>query len=78
MKKLVDDLENKKKLLEESLMEKKVFLSMQQRLKSDKVVDDQRKFGLEKEHRFQKKHLDVFTKEGHEIGEASDKTNKIH
>ena len=43
-----NDLEAKKLLLEETMMEKKVLLSMQKRLNFDKVVYDQRKFNLEK------------------------------
>lgn len=41
-------LEDKKSLLEETGMEKKVLASMEWRHKTDKVVYDQRKFNLEK------------------------------
>lgn len=42
------ELHDKKNLLEETSMQKKVLLNMRERLKWDKVVYDQRKFNLEK------------------------------
>ena len=46
MTKLEEDLQNIKKLGEEGEMEKKVMLNMSTRLKSDKIVYDQRKYDL--------------------------------
>jgi hypothetical protein len=44
--KLEEDLQNIKNLGEEGEMEKKVMLHMSARLKSDRIVYDQRKFDL--------------------------------
>jgi hypothetical protein len=51
---------------------------MKDRLKKDKVVYDQRKFNLEKELRFLKTQLAAFNRDGTEILEADDRTNKVY
>lgn len=51
---------------------------MRHRLKADKVVYDQRKFNLEKEHSFQNKQLTIFRKDGMEISEMGGRTNKVY
>lgn len=48
MKQLTEKLEQTKTLFSEAEMQKKVLESMRARLKSDKVVYDQRKFDQEK------------------------------
>jgi hypothetical protein len=58
--------------------EKKVLLNMETRHKSDKVFFDQRKFDFEKELKFLRTQLGIFTKEGLQIGESEDRTVKIY
>jgi hypothetical protein len=55
-------------MVEITITEKKVLLNMEGRHKTDKVFYDQRKFDLEKELSYLFKQLNIFKKEGHEIG----------
>jgi hypothetical protein len=49
-----------------------------ERIKSDKVVYDQRKFNLEKELEHLRKQLKIFVKEGTGIHEETDRTSKVY
>jgi hypothetical protein len=51
---------------------------MEARHKADKVLYDQRKFDFEQELSFLRKQLNIFKKEGLEIGESEDRTAKIY
>lgn len=75
---LKESLDEKKRLVEETLTEKKVLLNMEWRHKTDKIFYDQRKYDLNKELSYLRKQLAIFKKEGHEIGEAEDRTVKIY
>ena len=59
-------------------MQKKVLLGMRARLKTDKVVYDQRKFDMEKELKFLKKQKEVIVIDKTDMSEADDRTNKIY
>lgn len=74
MDNLEKNLEDKKILLEESIMQKKVLLNIRKRLHYDKVVYDQRKFDFEKEFSFQNKQISVFKRDGYFVGEERDRT----
>ena len=62
-----EELTRKKNQLEETMMEIKVLRNVEKRLKTDKVVYDQRKFDLEKEYGFQKKQKTALKKDGHSV-----------
>lgn len=51
---------------------------MRARLKTDKVVYDQRKFDMEKELKFLKKQKEVIVIDKTDMSEADDRTNKIY
>lgn len=51
---------------------------MRDRLKKDKVVYDQRKFNLQKQFRFLKTQQEAFSRDGTEILEADDRSNKVY
>ena len=51
---------------------------MQARHKEDKVVYDQRKFDDEKALTYLRKQLEIYRKEGVEISESEDRTNKVY
>ena len=53
-------------------------MAMEWRIKSDKVVYDQRKYDLEKELEYQRKQLNIFKKEGKGNWESEDRTIKIY
>lgn len=78
VKKLEEDLQNFKNLGEEGETEKKVMLNMSTRLKSDKIVYDQRKYDLEKEHTSIAKTKAVILKENTSHHEEEDKTRKVY
>ena len=50
---------------------------MQARHKEDKVVYDQRKFDDEKALTYLRKQKEIYQKEGVEISESEDRTNKV-
>ena len=72
-----NQLAEKKSLLEESYWQKQVLESMQARHKEDKVVYDQRKFDDEKALTYLRKQKEIYQKEGVEISESEDRTNKV-
>ena len=74
MDNLEKNLEDKKILLEESIMQKKVLLNIRKRLHYDKVVYEQRKFDFEKEFSLQNKQISVFKRDGYFVGEERDRT----
>ena len=78
MKQLTEKLEQTKTLFSEAEMQKKVLESMRARLKSDKVVYDQRKFDQEKELRFLRKQKEVIVIDKTDISESDDRTNKVY
>lgn len=59
-------------------MQKKVLLGMRDRLKTDKVVYDQRKFDMEKELRFLKKQKEVIIIDKTDLVESDDRVGKVH
>ena len=64
--------------VEESDMDRKVLLSMMERLKSDKIVYDLRRYKLEKELTYIQKQKQIILKENAGKMEEEDKTKKIH
>lgn len=59
-----DNLYQTKLQFEETDWNKKILNMLAERIKHDKIVYDQRKFDLEKEHSHLKKQLKIFVKEG--------------
>jgi hypothetical protein len=55
-----------------------VLLNIEGRHKTDKIVYDQRRFDLDKELSYLVKQLNIFKREGHEIGESEDRTAKVY
>lgn len=75
---LGNNLMDIKHSLEETEVEKKVMLSMVERLKHDKVVYDLRKYRLEKELAYIQRQKQIILKENAGKMEEEDKTRKIH
>ena len=51
---------------------------MKSRLKHDKIIFDQRRFNMEKDLKFLKTQLNLFKKDGTEIHESDDRTDKVY
>lgn len=78
VKNMEEELKNIKVKGEEADMEKKVVSSMMERLKSDKIVFDQRKYIMEQNLRFIAKQKQIILKENSNMKEEEDKTKKVY
>jgi predicted nuclease with TOPRIM domain len=75
---LEDGLQGIKLQLEGAEVERKVMLGMADRLKSDKIVYDLRKYKLEKELAYIQKQKQIILKENAGRMEEGDRTKRIH
>ena len=75
---LEKSLKSKQSEAEDVFWQRKVLLSMQGRFKQDKIFYFQKQFDFSKELDYLKKQLNIFVKEGYDIGESGDRSNKVY